>query len=839
MRFFHAEWGDETHALPASFSGSSNGDGVAISADGTNWFTILTNTDPQPGVWVDEIIDLAAAATSAGIALGPDFKIKFQQYDNWIYSSDGRAYDQISIVTPQASPDWYSFEILSGQTVSLALSGDGTGGASVDLYDASETLLQSGVSGSNVDSYVSRYTNAGATATFYAYVTGPDNSDYDLVVTRGADFDLEPSGGSAPQAMSDNGGVFGHVSAVSSADADPDSVAATTVINTAFPGLTLSNNVGGGSIYSAEATFTAPTGANVFAPGATADNGFREGDNELRADFAISQSFVSIDVGSDDASDVAWLRAYDSNNVLLDEVVSGSVANGNRQTISLSRPTADIAYIVAAGSGSDITPLDRLVYQVADSNSDVYTISAIANDQFTLNAFLPGAGQNLFNNPLDAVAGSLLLMELRDPNGTLIATDNESISATAALSGDYELTVIATASGGEYFVEHWYNHAPEAVTDAAETDEDELLNIDALVNDSDVDGDSHSITGVTTPAHGTAVIQGDGTIDYMPVDDYFGDDSFEYTLTDEHGAVSTGTVNVTVKPINDAPTNITLSANSIAENTDTSSGAVSIGTLTAEDTDSTSFTYNLVAGTGDADNSSFEVVGNQLAIKQGVVLDFESQSQYAIRLEVSDGDLTYEKEFVVDVTDLLEVGTLTIGNGSQRSSILELVIAFNDVVTISPGAFGLLQRGGNGGSVTLNESSSDATGVTVVTLTFSGSFVETGGSLADGNYQLTIDGSLIQSASTGQLMDGDSDGVAGGNYVFGDTEDDAFFRLYADIDGDRDVDGLDFGQFRPTFFKSSGDANYNRDFDFDNDGDVDGIDFGQFRIRFFTSLDFE
>ena len=33
LNFYHAEWNDETDVLPASFAGSSNGDGVAISAD--------------------------------------------------------------------------------------------------------------------------------------------------------------------------------------------------------------------------------------------------------------------------------------------------------------------------------------------------------------------------------------------------------------------------------------------------------------------------------------------------------------------------------------------------------------------------------------------------------------------------------------------------------------------------------------------------------------------------------------------------------------------------------------------------------------------------------------
>ncbi len=837
LRFYHAEWGDETHVLPASFAGSFDGDGVAISADGTNWFTVLTDTNFPDGQWNEVTVDLAAAAASAGIALGANFKIKFQQYDNFSYNTDGRAYDQISITTPQDSPDWYSFVIGAGQAVALATTGFGIAGASqVDLRDSSGALLASGVAGTNVDSYVSRYTNSGTTGTFYAVVTGTQGLDYSLVVTRGADFDLEPND-TGGQNISDNGGVFGFVTTYGLVAAEPDTFAAESVIDTAFPGVTLSENVGSGNIFAAAAGYGAPTGANVFAPGATAANGFRGGDAELRADFAIPQTFVLIDVGSDDASDLAWLRAYDSSGTLLEEVISGSVAAGGSETLSISRPTADIAYVIAAGLGGDITPLDNLVYQVLDPNDDRFIIAAVENDQFSFDAFLPGVGPYLFNNPLDNPAGSALRMELRDPDGVLLAADAESISVTALKTGNYELRVYAESAQGEYFVEHWYNHAPEAVLDTESTDEDNLLNIDVLLNDSDVDNDTYFVVDVTTPAHGTAVIKSDGTIDYKPTDDYFGSDSFDYTLEDEHGAISTGTVNITVNPINDAPTDITLSANSVAENTDTSGGPLEIGTLTASDIDSASFTYSLISGTGDTDNGSFEIDGDKLRVKQGVELDFENQSKYSVRIEVSDGDLTYEKEFQINVTNQLEIEGLTIDNDTvQRSMIRQLVIRFDEIVTYSAGAFSLIQRG-SGDAVVLGDSFSNATGKTVVTLTFTGSLV-TNGSLNDGNYQLTIDGSLIQSAATGQLLDGDEDGSEGGIYLFGDQEEDKFFRFFSDSDGDRDVDNVDLAKFLQTYRASLGDPNFNSSLDYDNDGDVDNIDLSRFLMRYFKTLPF-
>ncbi len=62
-----------------------------------------------------------------------------------------------------------------------------------------------------------------------------------------------------------------------------------------------------------------------------------------------------------------------------------------------------------------------------------------------------------------------------------------------------------------------------------------------------------SVTSVSLPAHGAAVIYANGTIRYTPAANYNGGDSFTYTISDGHGGTATGTVNVTVTAVNDAP----------------------------------------------------------------------------------------------------------------------------------------------------------------------------------------------------------------------------------------------------------------------------------------------
>jgi hypothetical protein len=71
--------------------------------------------------------------------------------------------------------------------------------------------------------------------------------------------------------------------------------------------------------------------------------------------------------------------------------------------------------------------------------------------------------------------------------------------------------------------------------------------IDVLANDTDVDGDTRTVTSVTDPPHGTASVQSAGVgVLYQPDHNYSGTDSFTYTISDGHGGTATGTVTVTV-----------------------------------------------------------------------------------------------------------------------------------------------------------------------------------------------------------------------------------------------------------------------------------------------------
>ncbi|WP_353847776.1 cadherin domain-containing protein, partial [Microcystis sp. M26BS1] len=120
--------------------------------------------------------------------------------------------------------------------------------------------------------------------------------------------------------------------------------------------------------------------------------------------------------------------------------------------------------------------------------------------------------------------------------------------------------------------------------------------------------------------------------------------SFEKTLT-----ITVNDVNET--PSNQAPTNLALSATTVNENVPPNTV---IGTFSSTDPDTgNSFTYSLVAGTGDTDNTAFSIVGNQLQINNSP--DFETKNSYSIRVKTTDqGGLSFEKTLTIVVNDVNE-----------------------------------------------------------------------------------------------------------------------------------------------------------------------------------------
>ncbi len=101
------------------------------------------------------------------------------------------------------------------------------------------------------------------------------------------------------------------------------------------------------------------------------------------------------------------------------------------------------------------------------------------------------------------------------------------------------------------------NDAPTANDDSFTVAEDSgVTALNVLDNDTTEAGENLTITAVSAGSQGGSLsIVGGNSINYQPADDFFGTETFTYTVNDgTPGSNDTATVTVTVTPVNDAPT---------------------------------------------------------------------------------------------------------------------------------------------------------------------------------------------------------------------------------------------------------------------------------------------
>ena len=139
------------------------------------------------------------------------------------------------------------------------------------------------------------------------------------------------------------------------------------------------------------------------------------------------------------------------------------------------------------------------------------------------------------------------------------------------------------------------------------------------------------------------------------------------TATDAAGAAVEKVLSVDVVDVveNQTPTDVTLSTNTVAENSEP--GTV-VGDLTVVDADvSDTHSYELVDDAG----GRFVIEGNQLKVKDGALLDLETASNHAVTVTATDAaGAAVEKVLSVDVVDVDE-NSLPVGT-TQFIGLLKL-----------------------------------------------------------------------------------------------------------------------------------------------------------------------
>jgi sugar lactone lactonase YvrE len=130
------------------------------------------------------------------------------------------------------------------------------------------------------------------------------------------------------------------------------------------------------------------------------------------------------------------------------------------------------------------------------------------------------------------------------------------IAATAAVNGPY-LARVEVTDGTERtgipFLWTVMDRPVVTIDDEVTTAEGAGVTIAVLGNDVGDNDAVLTVTSVTSGANGTVVIAGNGTVQYTPNADFFGTDSFTYTVSNNRGETDSAMVTVAVAAVNNAP----------------------------------------------------------------------------------------------------------------------------------------------------------------------------------------------------------------------------------------------------------------------------------------------
>jgi hypothetical protein len=184
------------------------------------------------------------------------------------------------------------------------------------------------------------------------------------------------------------------------------------------------------------------------------------------------------------------------------------------------------------------------------------------------------------------------------------------------------------------------NDAPVANNDTATVAEDSSAKtVDVLGNDSSLPDSNEmlTVTGVTQGTNGSvAVTNGGANVSYTPNANFFGTDSFTYTISDGNGGSATATVNVNVTGVNDAPS---ITGASISRQQNAVGSASQIATVSDIDNPTSSLTVSVItvpAGivVSNISNNNGTITATVAATCAAALGD------NTVILQISDGDLT-------------------------------------------------------------------------------------------------------------------------------------------------------------------------------------------------------
>ncbi len=259
----------------------------------------------------------------------------------------------------------------------------------------------------------------------------------------------------------------------------------------------------------------------------------------------------------------------------------------------------------------------------------------------------------------------------------MTGTGSFTLSPTANANGITEISVTVTnGDGGEFtrtfnLIVNPINDNPNFVLDEPmltlnQGGDDTTINVtpDAVPTDEAGQTVTYSIDPTTSDLATIAIDASTGAISISGVSvSAVGSQAFTITANDGQSENNTASQTFTFV-LNGIPTDITISNNSLDE--DIAVGAT-VGDLSTTDQDAgDTFTYSLVSGTGDDNNTNFDIDGN--ALITAMTFDVAEETALSVRVRTTDANgATFEKAIELSVADVTGLEDLKLARNTTLS----------------------------------------------------------------------------------------------------------------------------------------------------------------------------